>query len=165
MLLQMTENLDENDPTTANTEIGVQAAMNFPARYPYDKSQPRSIKMYDTQNIRWRVLEDGYRTFKAYPKDAGSNELDTVYTMYFNLNKYMKGVETEFKEDAGGHTMATITRNGFCLCLFAEDRAHDQIANTLGSAHADKIAMPVSKWSIGAVYRLRWMDVADNLRV
>lgn len=164
MVLQMLTNPEGNNPLTASTEFGMQRAMLQPARYPYDKSQPRVITLSASQSISWKVLETGYKTFKAFPTDVNGNERNPVSTFYINLNKYMRGVEVEYAQATVSGTMANIRRNGFILCFYAENRSHSAqtAVQDLGSAHADKIGTTDNKWQIAVNHKLRFMDMEDN---
>ena len=101
---------------------------------------------------------------KSYPTDRNQNEQDSVYTFYFNFNKYMKGMEVEYLEDGVAAQASNILRNGYFLCLYAEDRSHTNTGTLIGSANFDKIPMAANKWSYSLKYKLRFMDSGDNMR-
>lgn len=166
MVLQMVHNPELKDPalTTDSNEFGVQAAMNQPARYPYDKSQPRTITLQNSNSITWKVCETGYKTFKAFPEDAGGNQLNPVSTFYINLNKYMRGVEVEYEQARVDGHMKYILRNGFIICMYIENRAWaaQTAIQDLGSCFADKLPVTDAKWQIGCSHRLRFIDMEDN---
>lgn len=167
MLCKMLENPNAKDVMDNDISIGVAEELAYPGSYPYNKMQKKMVSdALDLSNgIRMKILETGYKTYKGYPKDRNGNEQDAVYRWYFPLNKHMKGIEITYEStttDWNG-AMPLVDRNGFYLFLFAEDRSHSK-GGALGDFGTTKPALAAANdWSLNCKYRIRWMDVEDNV--